>query len=142
MIYLDTGCLVKLFYPEEDSEIIAIKTAGLQIVFTPLHNLELTSAMRLKVFRQEATEDQVLAVLQFVRDDLAAGKLMAIDNVNSATIQVAIGLSNQHSVTTGSRSLNTLHRALAQSLEITAFLTTDARQLALAKMIGLPVQKL
>jgi hypothetical protein len=71
MIYLDTGCLVKLYYPEEDSEVIAIKTAGLPIVFTPLHNLELTSAMRLKVFRQEATEDQVLAVLQFVREDLA-----------------------------------------------------------------------
>jgi predicted nucleic acid-binding protein len=100
MIYLDTGCLVKLYYPEEDSEVIAIKTAGLPIVFTPLHNLELTSAMRLKVFRQEATEDQVLDVLQFVRDDLAAGKLIAIDNVNSATIQVAIGLTNQHSATT------------------------------------------
>ena len=142
MIYLDTGCLVKLYYPEEDSEVIAIKTAGLQIVFTSLHNLELTSAMRLKVFRQEATEDQVLDVLQFVRDDLAAGKLIAIDNVNSATIQVAIGLTNQHSATTGSRSLDTLHCALAQSREITAFLTTDARQLALAKLIGLPVQKL
>ena len=98
--------------------------------------------MRLKVFRQEATEDQVLDVLQFVRDDLAAGKLIAIDNVNSATIQVAIGLTNQHSATTGSRSLDTLHCALAQSLGITAFLTTDARQLALAKLIGLPVQKL
>lgn len=98
--------------------------------------------MCLKVFRQEATEDQVLAVLQFVRDDLAAGKLMAIDNVNSATIQVAIGLSNQHSATTGSRPLDTLYCALAQSFEITAFLTTDARQLALANLIGLPVQKL
>jgi predicted nucleic acid-binding protein len=39
MIYLDTGCLVKLYYPEEDSEVIAIKTAGLPIAFTPLHNL-------------------------------------------------------------------------------------------------------
>ena len=29
--------------------------------------------MRLKVFRKEATEDQVLAALQFVRDDLADG---------------------------------------------------------------------
>jgi predicted nucleic acid-binding protein len=109
MIYLDTGCLVKLYYPEQDSEVIAIKTAGLQIIFTPLHNLELTSAMRLKLFRQEATEDQVLTVIQFVRDDLAAGKLIAIDNVNSATIQVAIGLTNQHSAATGSRSLDTLH---------------------------------
>ena len=53
MVYLDTGCLVKLYYPEEDSEVVASKSAGLPIVFTPLHNLELTSAMRLKVFRQE-----------------------------------------------------------------------------------------
>jgi len=48
MVYLDTGCLVKLYYPEEDSEVVASKTAGLPIVFTPLHDLELTSAMRLK----------------------------------------------------------------------------------------------
>jgi hypothetical protein len=107
MIYLDTGCLVKLYYPEQDSEVIAIKTAGLQIIFTPLHNLELTSAMRLKLFRQEATEDQVLTVLQFVRDDLAAGKLIAIDNVNSATIQVAIGLTNQNSAVESSNYTKT-----------------------------------
>lgn len=83
MVYLDTGCLVKLYYPEEDSEVVASKTAGLPIVFTPLHNLELTSAMRLKVFRQEATEEQVMATLRSVSEDLAAGKLIAIDNVNS-----------------------------------------------------------
>ena len=142
MIYLDTGCLVKLYYPEEDSEVIAIKTAGLPIVFTPLHNLELTSAMRLKVFRQEATEDQVLDMLQFVRDDLAAGKLIAIDNVNSATIQVAIGLTNQHSAATGSRSLDTLHCALGAVTRNYRFSDDRARQLALAKLIGLPVQKL
>jgi hypothetical protein len=41
MVYLDTGCLVKLYYPEEDSEVVASKTAGLPIVFTPLHDLEL-----------------------------------------------------------------------------------------------------
>ena len=139
MVYLDTGCLVKLYYPEEDSEVVASKTAGLPIVFTPLHDLELTSAMRLKVFRQEATEDQVLATLRSVSEDLAAGKLIAIDNVNSTTIHLAVGLANQYSSGTGSRSLDTLHCALAQSLEISAFLSTDARQLAMAKLIGLPV---
>ena len=139
MVYLDTGCLVKLYYPEEDSEVVASKTAGLRIVFTPLHNLELPSAMRLKVFRQEATEDQVLATLRSVSEDLAAGKLIAIDNVNSTIIHVAVGLANQHSSGTGSRSLDTLHCTLAQSLEISAFLSTDARQLAMAKLIGLPV---
>lgn len=139
MVYLDTGCMVKLYYPEEDSEVVVSKTAGLAIVFTPLHNLELTSAMRLKVFRQEATEDQVLATLRSVSEDLAAGKLIAIDNVNSTTIHLAVGLANQHSSGIGSRSLDTLHCALAQSLEISAFLSKDARQLAMAILIGLPV---
>ena len=141
MVYLDTGCLVKLYYPEEDSSVIEAKTRGVRIVFTPLHNLELTSAMRLKVFRQEATDEQVLTVLQFVQDDLASGKLIAIDNLNSGIIQIAIGLTNQHSATTGCRSLDTLHCALAQSLRVDAFLSTDTRQLALAKLIGLPIPK-
>jgi len=50
MIYLDTGCLVKLYYPKEESKEVAAKTAGLPIVFTSLHRLELTTAMRLNVF--------------------------------------------------------------------------------------------
>jgi predicted nucleic acid-binding protein len=66
--------------------------------------------------------------------------LLAIGHLTSATIQAAIDLANQYSATTGSRSLDTLHCALAQSLKITAFLTTDARQLALARLIGLPIQ--
>lgn len=37
------------------------------------------------------------------------------------------------------KPLDTLHCALAQSLEISAFLSTDARQFAMAKLIGLPV---
>ena len=139
MVYLDTGCLVKLYDPEADSEVVASKSARLPSVFTPLHKLELTSAMRLKVFRQEATEEQVLATLRSVSEDLAAGKLIAIDNVNSTTIHDAVGLANKHSSGTGSRSLDTLHCALVQSLEISAFLSTDARQLAMAKLIGLSV---
>ena len=80
--------------------------------------------MRLKVFRQEATEDQVVATLRSLSEDLEVGKLIAIDNVNSTTIHVAVGLANQHSSGTGSRSLDALHCALAQSLEISAFRST------------------
>lgn len=131
MIYLDTGCLVKLYYPEQESKDVAAKTAGLPIVLTSLHRLELTTAMRLKVFRQEATEDQVRTVLQFVGDDVASGKLISIESLSRTTIKVAIGLANQYSATTGCRSLDTLHCALAQSLALASFITTDARQLLL-----------
>lgn len=139
MLYLDTGCLVKLYYPEPDSARIAAQTIGRPLVFTPLHNLEITTAMRLKIFRREATEDQVQATLHLLAEDLAAGKLLAIDNVNASTLAAAIQLANHYAAETGCRSLDTLHCALAHDLEIEAFLSTDTRQLALARRIGLPV---
>ncbi len=44
MVYLDTGCLVKLYYPEPDSDLVIGRVAGQEIVYTPLHALELTTA--------------------------------------------------------------------------------------------------
>jgi predicted nucleic acid-binding protein len=126
MLYLDTGCLVQLYFPEPKSARIAAKAVGRPLVFTPLHHLEITSALRLKIFRREATEDQVRATLQLVTEDLEAGKLVESDIVNRSTLQAAIDLANRHSAATGSRSLDTLHCALAASLDIEAFLSTAA----------------
>jgi predicted nucleic acid-binding protein len=139
MLYLDTGCLVKLYYPEPETARAAAKTAGRRIVFNPLHNLEFTSAMRLKVFRREATDDQVQATLRLVEQDISAGKLIIIDNINGTTLKTAIELANQHSAETGCRSLDTLHCSLAWHLGIEGFLSTDSRQHALARLIHLPL---
>ncbi len=54
MLYLDTGCLVKLYYPEPESSAVANVVIGKTIIFTDLHELEVTTAMQLKVFRGEA----------------------------------------------------------------------------------------
>ncbi len=139
MVYLDTGCLVKLYYPEPDSGLIAAKTTGQQIAYTPLHELELTSALKLKVFRKEATEDQAEAALRLVGEDLASGKLLALDAAIRSTLSAAVGLARQHAAVTGSRALDTLHCALAQALDVEVFVSTDVRQLALARLMGLPV---
>ena len=73
MVYLDTGCLVKLYYPEPDSDLVAARSSGQAIVYTPLHALELTTALELKVFRKEATIGQAHAALGLVEEDLSAG---------------------------------------------------------------------
>ena len=39
MLYLDTGCLVKLYYPEAESPSVAEAVAGEEIGFTALHAL-------------------------------------------------------------------------------------------------------
>lgn len=142
MVYLDTGCLVKLYYPEQDSAVVAAKTAGRPIIYTSLHDLEIATALQLKIFRREATEEQARAARQLVSEDLAAGKLVALDIVNRTTLDAAITLANAHAAETGSRALDTLHCAPAQALNVEAFLSTDARQLALARLIHLPLLSL
>ncbi len=47
VIYLDTGCLVKLYYPEADSQKVAALVVGRSICFNPLHQLEFTNALHL-----------------------------------------------------------------------------------------------
>jgi hypothetical protein len=53
VVYLDTGCLLKLHYPEPESAAVAEPVAGEIIVFTALHELEMVTAMQLKLFRGE-----------------------------------------------------------------------------------------
>ena len=40
MTYLDTGCFVKLYYPEADSAQVIAHIQGRPICYTPLHELE------------------------------------------------------------------------------------------------------
>lgn len=68
MIYLDTGCLVKLYYPEPDSPTVATLVAGKPICFNPLHELEFTNALHLKLFHRSATPNQVQAALALAGD--------------------------------------------------------------------------
>ena len=39
MTYLDTGCFVKLYYPEADSAQVIAHIQGKSICYTPLTNL-------------------------------------------------------------------------------------------------------
>jgi uncharacterized membrane protein len=53
--YLDTGCFVKLYYPEPASARVVALIQGKIIAFTPLHELEFVNALQLKVFFKSAT---------------------------------------------------------------------------------------
>ncbi len=101
MVYLDTGCLVKLYYPEPDSDLVAARSSGQVIVYTPLHALELTTALELKVFRKEATIGQARAALGLVEEDLSAGKLVAVNTALLDSLDAAVQLARQHAARTG-----------------------------------------
>lgn len=137
MIYLDTGCLVKLYYPEPDSAVVVSRVAGTPVFYTPLHELELTNALNQKRFHLNATEAQVNAALGLIQADLATGVLVAPSSVWQTHFQSAVQVSMSHTPTIGCRSLDILHCAIAADLQAAEFVTTDGRQSRLAQAMGL-----
>ena len=137
MIYLDTGCLLKLYYPEPESLKVAELSKGQPIAFLSLHELELRNALELKVLRKEARAAQVRAVHALVSDDLRGGSLhrpgLAWDDV----MEDAKALVGSHTRKLGCRSLDILHCSAARLLSVSAFITTDLRQRRLATAVGL-----
>jgi hypothetical protein len=136
-IYLDTGCLVKLYYPEPESQKVAALVAGLPILFTALHELEFTNALHLKLFHQNASPAQVQAAMALVEADLKSGVLLRAVVNWEKIFSTAANLARHHSASFGCRSLDVLHCAAAWFLEADDFLSTDARQKQLAGAIGL-----
>ena len=137
MIYLDTGCLLKLYYPEPNSAAVAAAVSGKAIAFTALHELETMTALQLKRFRGEATAEQAEAAMNLVREDLTSGKL-AQSPVNwPEALQNAVELARVHAVASGCRSLDILHCAVALAMGADEFVSSDSRQIAVATAAGL-----
>jgi predicted nucleic acid-binding protein len=134
MIYLDTGCFVKLYYPEADSARVISKILAKSICCTPLHELEFVNALQLKIFFKSATLQQVSAARALVEADLKCGVLTAAGDDWVNLFREAVKLAEQHTGLIGCRSL---HCAAAKVLAVTEFITTDARQKKLATAMGL-----
>jgi predicted nucleic acid-binding protein len=137
VIYLDTGCFVKLYYPETDSAKVIALIQGKPICYTPLHELEFVNALELKVFLKNAVAAQVTAARALVGADLKAGVLVLAGTDWRDTFQEAATLAEQHTGVLGCRSLDVLHCAAARILGVNEFISTDVRQKKLAAAMGL-----
>lgn len=137
MIYLDTGCLLKLYYPEPESAKVVELVSNKTIAFVALHELEVGNALELKLFRKEANARQVHATRAMIDDDVRGGILHRPSVAWDDVFRDATSLAIAHSRGLGCRALDILHCAAAQSLSATSFVTTDARQRRLALKIGL-----
>ena len=137
MIYLDTGCFVKLYYPEADSAQVIAKIQGKAICYTALHELEFVNALQLKLFLKNATPEQVTAARGLVEADSKSGVLISAGGDWPNIFREAVKLAEQHTGTIGCRSLDILHCAAAKTLAATDFISTDTRQKKLATAMGL-----
>lgn len=137
MTYLDTGCFVKLYYPEPDSAQVIALIQGKPVCYTPLHELEFVNALQLKTFFNNATPQQVTAARGLVEADLKSGVLVSAGGDWPNIFREAVKLAEQHTGTVGCRSLDILHCAAAKVLAATEFISTDMRQKKLATAMGL-----
>ena len=118
---------------------MAAVVSGEVIILTSLHELEIVTAMQLKVFRGEAQPEQAVAAARLVRDDVAAGKLLEVEVDWQVVWRASARLAQNHAAATGCRSLDILHCALAKAVLATRFVSSDKRQIALARAEALPV---
>jgi predicted nucleic acid-binding protein len=134
---LDTGCLIKLYYPEPESLRVQRLVSGESIAFVALHELELSNALELKIFRKEASGAQVRKTSALLDEDVRQGILHRPSVSWGDLLEDATSLAKSHTRALGCRSLDILHCAVARALRASAFVTSDARQRRLAIKMGL-----
>ena len=141
MRYFDSGVLLKLYLPEPNAvqAVTLVQAASSSPVLTPLHVLEMRSAIRQKQGRNEVTDAECQALLSDFGQDVASGFYVRVAPAWDNIFARAETLSSQHTVSTLCRTLDTLPVALALELGATEFCTFDQRQAAMARLAGLTV---
>lgn len=141
-IYADTSFLVPAYSPEEDSIRVLrwFQKTREGLPFTPLHRLELRTALRLRVFRGEITVNQRSEAFREINSDLLDNILVHTPIAWTEAFRTAEELANAHVETLGVRSLDLLHVATARTLKAREFLTLDSRQKELAMKTGMKVR--
>ena len=86
----------------------------------------------MKQVRTEMTNEQVLLVLSKFDEHQRRGVYYRPQINWTDTINFALDLSQSHTKTTGSRSLDIMHVASALAIKANRFLTLDQRQSVLA----------
>jgi predicted nucleic acid-binding protein len=141
-LYADTSVLIWYYINDSNSaqaqSLIHATTGPLPI--TGLHRMEMRNAMALGVFRRVITPAQLSAAWSDVERDLRAGRLLPQPINWMPVFRTAAKWAALHSAAIGCRSLDVLHVASAKKLNAMEFFTFDARQRALAHVLGLTVK--
>jgi predicted nucleic acid-binding protein len=140
--FADTGFIASLYLEESTSKAAdaALGPDGHPLPLTPLAMLELRNAFNRSVQRQRITTAQRDALWQDVQADIASGFLVPTTVASDELHKKARQLSDRHTPTLGTRSLDLLHIAAALVLEAKEFFSFDERQRKAATSEGLKVK--
>jgi len=140
--FADTSFITSLYLAESTSQAAdaALGNNRQPLPLTPLGMLELRNAFNRAMQRQRITLAQRDALWQDVETDIASGFLVPTSVSSEELHKKARELSDRHTPTLGTRSLDLLHVAAALVLEAKEFLSFDDRQRKAAASEGLKVK--
>ena len=137
----DSSLIVALYLNEADS---ARADAACASVAPPLrltdwHRVEIANAIQRAVKTARITAEQASWLWKHFNEDIATGRFEIV-NVDHATVLVrTLALTQKHTATIGTRSLDLIHIASALEIGATDFLSFDHRQREAASAEGLNV---
>jgi hypothetical protein len=140
--FADTGFVASLYWQESTSAKAqsGIQAAPVVLPITPLARLELRNAFNRSVQRKLITLAQRDALWQDIETDIAGGFLVLTSVASDELHNKARQLSDRHTPTLGTRSLDLLHIAAALVLDAKDFFSFDDRQRKAAASEGLRVK--
>ena len=139
--YGDSSFLVSCYIADRhtaQAQAVLARIGG-PLPFTALHELEVTNAFQLGIFRGHITADEAMAARGDLAADLREGRLTRTVVKWPSVWRSAVRLSERHSMVVGSRSLDIAHVAAAVALRAGEFVSFDVRQCELARAAGLRV---
>lgn len=143
MTYADSGFVVSLYLTTEGTSAQArkeVKRVPKPILLSPLSLLEIRNALNFGILRGEVTRAQREAVLSEIDAQIEKGFFRLADASQSSIYAKAEELSNAHTPTVATRSLDLMHLAAALLSGARTFLTFDKRQAKGAAAEGLVVR--
>ena len=139
--YADSSFLVSCYLPDANTSKAKgyLRSVGAPLVLNALQALEVGNAFELGVFRGLLSATDAASARVILAQDLRSGRLVKTAVNWPLAFRLASALSQRHSATTGTRSLDILHVAAAKSLRAAEFISFDNRQRLLATVLGLKV---
>jgi predicted nucleic acid-binding protein len=136
-VYADSSFFVSLYVMDRHSQEVKRRISKVPSLWlTPLHRTEWVHAIEQHVFRGQMPTSAARQVYEeFERDDRKG--LWTNVELPEQIFETATQLARAHVSRIGTRTLDTLHVALALELSATEFWTFDERQMKLAKAAGL-----
>lgn len=130
---------MKAYVRETNSQdaLVIIRDAGVPVIFSHFHAVEIPNAIHLKRFRGAITHTEEATAMQDLRADIASGILdRPVYDLGSVYMR-AERLSDRYSAIAGTRSLDVLHVAAALECGCTTLASFDDRQRKMARLAGL-----